>query len=379
MRADVISNKRRRTPFIDKIQFLNLNLLYITLLVVKYTKKAFRSLRKHNRYHRSMTVRTRCGVIMAKMKSPDLGCEAIGDKLGCSRNFVRTWIHRYNAQGIDSVLEIKSPPGRPSKIRPYMEAAVKEMDDTPPRSCREAAWVIAEKSGHTLSQSWARSLLRDFGFRFIKLQPVPGKADPEEQERWVKKLQPIIDQAKTGKLRLLFMDAVHFTLEAFTCNVWCRKQLFLKTGAGRNRFNVLAAVDAMTLDLIQTNSMTYVDAKCTMDFLLEVRKCSADMPVTIVLDNARYQHCRAVMEKAAELDITLLFLPPYSPNLNIIERLWKYVRKTVLYGRHFSFPTLFHEALRNFFEIEYESNKCNIKSLLTLNFQSFKNAQIIRA
>lgn len=373
------ANKRRQTPFIDKTKFLNLNLFYTTLLTVEYTEKAFRRLRKHNRYNASMNVRLRCGVIMAKMKSPGLACGAIGDRLGCSRNFVRTWIHRYNNQGIDAVLGIKTPPGRPGMFRQHLDTALEKMEDTPPRSCKEAAAIIAETAGRSLSPSWARQLLKSRGFRFIKLQPIPGNADPEKQEKWVRELQPVIGQAREGRLRLLFMDAAHFTLEAFTCRVWCRKPLFLKTGAGRNRFNVLAAVDAMTLDIIQSSSMTYVNAECTMDFLAEVRRCSGETPVTIVLDNARYQHCRAVMEKAAELGITLLFLPPYSPNLNIIERLWKYVRKTVLYGRHFGSPTLFHEALRNFFEIDYESNKENLRSLLTLNFQSFKNAQIIRA
>ena len=101
--------------------------------------------------------------------------------------------------------------------------------------------------------------------------------------------------------------------------------------------------------------------------------------MSVVLDNARYQHCRAVMEKATELDIQLVFLPPYSPNLNIIERLWKYARKQVLAGRYFDTPAKFHEALRCFFDEDFGNHKEALRSLLTLKFQSFENAQILCA
>lgn len=95
------------------------------------------------------------------------------------------------------------------------------------------------------------------------------------------------------------------------------------------------------------------------------------------LDNARYQHCQAVKDKAAKLGINLIFLPPYSPNLNIIERLWKYTRRHVLAGKYFDSPAKFHDALRHFFEVDYVNHKSNLSSLLTLKFQSFQNAHLL--
>lgn len=74
-------------------------------------------------------------------------------------------------------------------------------------------------------------------------------------------------------------------------------------------------------------------------------------------------------DKTAELGINLIFLPPYSPNLNIIERLWKYTRRHVLAGKYFDSPTKFHDALRHFFEVDYVKHKSNLSSLLTLKFQ----------
>lgn len=189
----------------------------------------------------------------------------------------------------------------------------------------------------------------------------------------------IIDEAKEGKRKLYFMDAVHFTLGAFTCHVWCKEPLYLKTGAGRNRFNLLGCVDPFSPDIIQSHSMAYVDAHQTKAFLEKVRLASGDIPVSIVLDNARYQHCQAVKDKAAELGISLIFLPPYSPNLNIIERLWKYTRRHVFAGKYFDSPARFHEALRHFFEVDYINHKPSLSSLLTFNFQSFENAHLLCA
>ena len=121
-------------------------------------------------------------------------------------------------------------------------------------------------------------------------------------------LKAIYTQA--GKCCLLFSDAVHFTLSSFVCNVWSRKRVYLKTAAGRNRLNVLGAVDAVTKEVF-----TYITVE---------------------------------KDKAKNLGIELLFLPPYSPNLNIIERLWKFIKKSVLYGRYYDKPAKFHQAIKIF-------------------------------
>jgi hypothetical protein len=80
------------------------------------------------------------------------------------------------------------------------------------------------------------------------------------------------------------------------------------------------------------HNTAYITAETVMDFQCRPKEKYCDKPVVLVLDNAEYQHCKAVMEKAGELGITLLFLPPYSPNLNIIERLWMFTKKQILGG-----------------------------------------------
>ena len=132
---------------------------------------------------------------------------------------------------------------------------------------------------------------------------------------------------------MFFVDAAHFVLAPFLGYLWSFTRLFLKAPAGRKRFNVLGALDAITHELITITNDSYINAQSFCDLLWQISKLNLDVPITLILDNARYQKCKIVWELAELLNIELLYLPPYSPNLNIIERLWKFVKKQCLYSR----------------------------------------------
>ena len=104
------------------------------------------------------------------------------------------------------------------------------------------------------------------------------------------------------------------------------------------------------------------------------------VPVTIFLDNAKYQHCKLVISRAKELGIELMFLPSYSPNLNLIERLWKWIKKDCLNCKYYDefgkFKDAINSSLRN---IECKQVKNEINALLSLKFQSFENSYYNRA
>ena len=100
------------------------------------------------------------------------------------------------------------------------------------------------------------------------------------------------------------------------------------------------------------------------------------MPVTVVLDNARYQHTQAVREQADRLNIELLYLPPYSPHLNLIERLWRLVKKLALSARVLpDFATFQHSIIQTIDSLESNYSK-QIATIMTPNFQTFRDAQV---
>jgi transposase len=147
--------------------------------------------------------------------------------------------------------------------------------------------------------------------------------------------------------------------------------------SGRKRFNVLGAIDAVTLELTTVVNDTVIDAMAVCELLQKLAGRYVGLPLTLVLDNARYQKCEVVRLLAAELGIELLYLPSYSPNLNLIERLWKFVKKEVLACRYYEDFARFKAAITECLEGVEGKHRGAIKSLLTLRFQTFEKPQLL--
>ena len=150
--------------------------------------------------------------------------------------------------------------------------------------------------------------------------------------------------------------------------------------SGRKRYNVLGAINAISHDLCCICNETYINSFSVCDLLKTIRnKCEDDNPITIVMDNAKYQRCNLVTGLASELKIELLFLPSYTPNLNIIERYWKWLKKDCLncrfYETFFDFKHAIDSSLNKTIKQE---NKVVLDSLLQLNFQLYDNAVYCR-
>ena len=101
--------------------------------------------------------------------------------------------------------------------------------------------------------------------------------------------------------------------------------------------------------------------------------------ITVVPDNARYQRCEAVETEAKRLGIELLFLPSYSPNVNLIERLWKFTKKKALRGKHYPDFATFCGAVDDCLNRVQTEHREALASLMTLTFQTFDNASFLAA
>lgn len=178
------------------------------------------------------------------------------------------------------------------------------------------------------------------------------------------------------KRTVLFVDAAHFVLCPFLGFLWAFSRIFIRAPAGRNRFNVLGALNAITHELTLVFNDTYINAQSVCDLLRKIADLYVGLPITIILDNARYQKCKLVQELALSLNIELLYLPPYSPNLNLIERVWKFVKKKCLWSKYYSNFKDFKEAIMDCLNQTHTTYKNELKSLLNLKFQSFKETQV---
>ncbi len=159
--------------------------------------------------------------------------------------------------------------------------------------------------------------------------------------------------------------------------LWCFARVLIQAPTGRQRFNVLAALNALTHDLVLVTNDSYITATSVCALLHQLAALNLTVPITLVLDNARYQRCALVQNLAATLNIELLFLPPYSPGLNLIERLWKFVKKEALYSTYYQDFSAFKAAIMDVLNETSGKHKQALDSLLTLNFQTFEKSQIM--
>ena len=166
-------------------------------------------------------------------------------------------------------------------------------------------------------------------------------------------------------------------LGAFLGILWSYSRLFVRASAGRRRFNVLGALNAITHELVTVTNDTYITAESVCELLRRIAALNLGLPVTLVMDNARYQKCKMVNALAEQLNIELLFLPAYSPNLNLIERLWKFVKKKVLYSKYYATFDEFRKAISDCLSQTHTTHKTELDSLLALNFQAFKKCEFV--
>lgn len=143
----------------------------------------------------------------------------------------------------------------------------------------------------------------------------------------------------------------------------------MPSNSGRERLTVIGAISAETYKPTILTTEDNCDGSMMTIFLREVRK---DYPkaktIYIFLDNAKYNHSNLVTAEAKQLDIKLLFLPPYSPNLNLIERLWKFMKKKVKANKYYKTFKDFTDAIHDFFK-NISQYRAELEKLLSLNFE----------
>lgn len=310
------------------------------------------------------------------LKSEQLSSSQISSILGICENTVRNYLHAYQEGGIQKLTEICFYQPQ-SELKSFDDAVKAHLTRNPPSTIKQACAEIAEITGVERKETQMRHYLKSLGLSYRKVAGIPAKADIQAQQAFKEEqLEPRLEEAKAGKRDVYFVDAAHFVLGAFLGFLWSFTRVFVKTPSGRQRFNVLGALNAITHEIITVTNTTYITAT-EVGELLEQLATNATKPVTIVLDNARYQRCALVTQLAEDLGIELLFLPAYSPNLNLIERLWKFAKKHCLNSKYHSDFHQFRHVITDFLEHANERHSADLSSLLALNFQTFANVEVL--
>jgi transposase len=203
---------------------------------------------------------------------------------------------------------------------------------------------------------------------------MPGKVNPENQATFLSGiLKPAIEKAKSGLIELFFMDASHFVMGGSPGRLWGKIRHWVKTSSGRKRYNVLGALNFVSKKIETVANDSYITSTQVVQLLMDIAAKYVGKQISVVLDNAKYQKCTLVTDKATELGIQLIFLPTYSPNLNLIERVWKFVKAQVLNAVYIETFEEYSKRIAGFVETIEEEHADRMATLVTEKFQLFGN------
>lgn len=344
------------------------------MIKLNFTPETIDQLHQERTRHPHPRVRQRMETVY--LKALGLPHQEIGRIVRISQSTLREYLSLYERGGIEALKELNFNQPK-SDLDDYQDELRREFEQKPPATLIEAADRIEKITGLRRSTTQVGVFLKKLGMTRRKVGQVPAKADPEKQQEFLAEdLEPRLEETKAGRRHLFFIDAAHFVLQPFLGFLWSFIRFFIKAPAGRQRFNVLGALHATTLQLVTVTNCEYINSQSVESLLRQLAAQFTDLPITLVLDNARYQRCRYVQAIADELGIELLFLPSYSPNLNLIERLWKFVKKQCLYSRYYESFSDFKQAIEDCLAEVSGKFKEELRRLLALNFQTFENINL---
>lgn len=349
-----------------------------TLSSPEITNKDLRFINKQRHKHSNPKVRTRLNILWLTQQFSNAGL--IASIAGTPARQIFIVIKIYKEHGLDAVMGINHNK-RESKLMGFSEVIKDEFKNSPPSSIKDARDRIVKLTGLKRSITQVRVFLKKIGMKYLKPLLIPMGSKETDLKEKVKKqddflngdLSKAIKQDKAGKRKLLFMDACHVQVACMLGFIWCFARKYLPALPIRGRVNIIGATSFYGDDFIYEINQTSVNQEAIINFLKKVRRKMGNQKITIVLDNASYHHATAVEEAANELGIKLLFLPVASPNLNIIERMWKFIKSEFVKNHVFVHLDELECTLKNKLKTLKNKHKKQLASLLTPKFQRFND------
>ena len=272
------------------------------------------------------------------------------DALLLDEETLRNYSKRYKEGGLPYLLQTHYKGGQPKLAIEYFETLTQELERIIYLTTASVCAYVKEQFNISYSLSGMTALLHRLGYVYKKPKIVPGKADIEAQEIFIKQYKDFM-QTKADHDPVLFVDGVHPTHNTMAAYGWLKKgeEREIKSNTGRERLNINGAIDIETLGVTVVSGEA-VNSETTIDLFTAIEEqYPLALTIYIILDNARYYHSKQMKAYLANSRIKLIPLPSYSPNLNLIERLWHFFKKKVLYNQYFNKFKDFEKAAMKFF------------------------------
>lgn len=278
---------------------------------------------------------------------------------------IRNWRKRYIEGGVERLMNDQWNVKRCSlSTEQLLELDAHLMDHTYQRA-KDVAQYIKRKYKVELEDNSVLRILKLIGYSFKKPKKVPSKASKEKQKQFINQYNGFKSHGD-----VFFLDSTHPRFCPVLGYGWIKKGVdkFLPTNAGRIHLNITGAINIKTMEVITRQSdVVNEDAICTILRAIRGEK-NIDNKIYVVLDNAAYNKSKKVKDLAKDLNIQLKYVPPYSPNLNLIERLWRFFREKVLSLQSYESLDIFSRTCSNFFR-GIRKYKSELETLMNDKFQ----------
>ena len=295
--------------------------------------------------------------------------EQVAQALLIDPDTARNYFKRYKQGGLTPLLQVAYRGSEPFLDDFELTQLKLRLKEQPPLSAQEIVGWVAENFGVNYTESGMIALLHRIGYVYKKAKLIPGKADPQQQIKFLDEYKKIKEN-KGEHDRIYFMDAVHPQHNPTASYVWTERgsECEIPTNTGRKRLNINGAIDIEKMEAVISYEKT-INADAAIFLLQEIERENLTAgTIWIICDNARYYRSKAVSEYLKDSKIKLVFLPAYSPNLNLIERFWKFFKRKVTYNKYYGTFNEFKYACEDFFD-SLEQYALQLRSLLTENFQ----------
>ncbi len=229
--------------------------------------------------------------------------------------------------------------------------------------------------GVSFTVSGMTKWLKKMDFSYKKPKATPARADPALQAAFIKEYEELLKVTPEDE-PIVFGDGVHPTMATKVSYGWIRKgkahDKLIETTASRTRMNLMGSLNLETMD-VTIGAYEALDSKAMDSHFQELRAKYPKAPkIHQILDRGPYNISKETKEAAKKYGIVLHLLPPYSPNLNPIERLWKVMNEQVRNNRVFSSAQDFRERIMHFFKVTWPQIALSMVDRINDNFQIIK-------
>lgn len=293
----------------------------------------------------------------------------VKDALLLDEETLRNCVNYYKTGGLKLLLKNNHKGSESNLSEKQIKELCQELDTTIYLTTQSVIEYCIKTFKVSYSLSGMRDLLHRINYDYKKPKLVPGDPDDEAQKIFVKQYEEFMLK-KSDNVEVLFMDAVHPQHNTMAAYGWIKRgeKREIATTTGRERLNLHGAMNAETLEVTVMESET-VDEDSTITLLEALeRKYPLAAMIYVILDNARYHYSKKVRAFLEKSRVHLVFLPSYSPNLNLIERLWKFFKKKILYNKYYEKLEDFRQACINFFR-NIDSHYKELSSIMSGEFE----------